>query len=103
MKCLLLSFCLYATMFNTAWAHTWYVLGGGNSAGNGSRSQPFNSLQQAENASSPGETIFVLPSQVALDGGIQLKDDQKLVGLGPEVTKASSTTAHARVTNSTGQ
>ena len=103
MKRLLFSCCLYAMMCNTAWAHTWYVLGGGNPAGNGSQSQPFNSLHQVENASSPGDTIFVLPSQVALDGGIQLKDDQKLVGLGPEVTKAPSTTAHARATNSTGQ
>src|SRR5262249_55453487 len=103
MQRFLLSCCLYATLCNTAWAQTWYVLGGGNPAGNGSRSHPFHSLQQAENASSPGDTIFVLPSQVALDGGIQLQEDQKLVGLGPQVTTASATTAHARVTNSTDQ
>jgi hypothetical protein len=59
--------------------------------GDGAKNKPFNALQQAEAASLPGDTIYILPSPAAdvLDGGIQLKDGQKLLGEGPAVTRAA--------------
>jgi hypothetical protein len=58
--------------------------------GNGSRSRPFTTLEQVENASKAGDIIRVVPSSRALDGGIQLKDGQRLIGLGDAVTKAGT-------------
>ena len=51
--------------------------------GNGSKNRPFTSLDQVEAASAAGDTIYVLQSQGVLDGGIQLKDGQRLIGSGP--------------------
>ncbi|MDX1498176.1 MAG: hypothetical protein R3352_11515, partial [Salinisphaeraceae bacterium] len=56
--------------------------------GDGSRTAPFDSLQALEAASAPGDTLIILPSPVevpALDGGIQLKSGQRLLGDGPSV------------------
>lgn len=80
-------------------AKEWYVQAGSTAPWNGTTSQPFNSLAQVEAASAPGDEIFVLPSSDTLDGGIQLKDDQKLIGLGPKVTKAPLPADHAKITN----
>jgi hypothetical protein len=71
-------------------ASTWYVNADAAAGGNGSRSRPFATLEQVETASRPGDTVRVLPSTRPLDGGIQLKDGQRLIGLGDPVTKAES-------------
>lgn len=71
----------------------------------GARNRPFASLADAEAASGPGDVIMVLhvpAARPALDGGITLKDCQKLLGTGPPVTTASANAARAKITNSTG-
>ena len=80
-------------------AATWYVKAGAPLPGDGSRNRPFGTLAQVEAASGPGDTIYVLQSQDALDGGIQLKDGQSLIGLGPKVTLANPHSARAKITN----
>jgi hypothetical protein len=67
-------------------AATWYVKADASSGGDGTRSRPFATLEQVEKASQPGDTIRVLPSTRPLDGGIQLKDSQRLIGDGDAVT-----------------
>lgn len=67
---------------------TWYVSAGSPSGGDGSRTQPFDTLHEVEEASSPGDTIVVLPAPLSvppLDGGIALKVGQRLIGGGPPV------------------
>ncbi|WP_050760870.1 hypothetical protein [Aeromicrobium marinum] len=65
---------------------SWYVQGGSAAGGSGAVDSPFGSLAEAEAASAPGDTIVVLPSPKVLDGGIELKPGQRLVGEGPSVT-----------------
>src|ERR1041384_989466 len=81
-------------------ASTWYVRADAGAGGNGSRSRPFATLEQVETASKPGDVIRVVPSPRPLDGGIQLKDGQRLIGLGDPVTQAG-TGARPTVTNTT--
>ena len=66
-------------------ASTWYVKADAAAGGNGSRSRPFATLEQVETASKTGDIIRVVPSSRALDSGIQLKDSQRLIGLGDYV------------------
>src|SRR6267142_345027 len=80
-------------------ASTWYVKADAAAGGNGSRSRPFATLEQVEAASQPGDTIRVLPSMRPLDGGIQLKDSQRLTGLGDPVTRAAASSARPTITN----
>jgi hypothetical protein len=80
-------------------ASIWYVKADAAADGNGSRGRPFATLQQVETASQPGDTIRVLPSMRPLDGGIQLKDGQRLMGLGDQVTKAAASSARPTITN----
>ena len=80
-------------------ASTWYVQADAAAGGNGSRGRPFATLEQVEAASQPGDTIRVLPSARPLDGGIQLKDGQRLIGLGDPVTKAAPGGARPTITN----
>lgn len=86
----------------TSQAAEWYVRAKAKDGGTGTRNQPFSSLYQAESASQPGDTIYILQSPAAdvLDGGIQLKDGQRLIGLGPNVTRANAHSARATLTNS---
>ena len=93
-----------AGLMTTAHAADWYVKAAAKSGGNGFKNKPFNSLGDAEAASGPGDTIYIRqsPSHTLLDGSIVLKPDQKLIGLGPDVTIASVNAAAARVTNSAG-
>jgi len=82
---------------------TWYVKASAGAGGDGSEGQPFNSLQTVEQKSEPGDTIIVLacPADIpALDGGIALKDGQKLLGSGPDVTLDDPAAAQAKITNS---
>jgi len=80
-------------------ASTWYVKADAAAGGNGSRDRPFATLEQVEGASRPGDTVRVLPSMRPLDGGIQLKDGQRLVGLGDPVVKATTSGARPTITN----
>ena len=82
-------------------AADWYVKAAASAGGNGGRNRPFSSLQEVETASAAGDTIFVLqsPSGQVLNGGIQLKDGQRLIGLGPKVTEAAPNSARAKLTN----
>jgi hypothetical protein len=82
-------------------AATWYVKADAASGGDGSRSRPFATLEQVEKASQPGDTIRVLPSSRPLEGGIQLKDNQRLIGDGDAVTKAAAGGARPTITNTT--
>jgi hypothetical protein len=82
-------------------AATWYVRADAAAGGDGSRNRPFATLAQVEQASQPGDTIRVLPSTRPLDGGIQLKDNQRLVGDGDPVTKAQAGGARPTITNTT--
>ena len=81
-------------------ARDWYVKAKA-SGGNGDKGSPFDSLQQVEAVSQPGDTIFILQSPAAdvLDGGIQLKDDQKLIGTGFSVTSSNPQWVRAKLTN----
>jgi hypothetical protein len=80
-------------------ASTWYVKADAAAGGTGSRSRPFATLEQVEAASQPGDTIRVMPSMRPLDGGIQLKDSQRLTGLGDPVTRAAASAARPTITN----
>jgi hypothetical protein len=80
-------------------ASTWYVKADAATGGNGSRSRPFATLEQVEAGSQPGDTIRVLPSMRPLDGGIQLKDGQRLIGIGDPVTQATASGARPTITN----
>ena len=79
-------------------ASAWYVNADAAPGGNGSRGRPFTTLEQVENASKPGDIIRIVPSSRALDGGLQLKDSQRLIGLGDAVTKPA-TGAGPTITN----
>ena len=80
-------------------ASTWYVQADAAGGGNGSRNRPFATLEQVEAMSRPGDTLRVLPSMRPLDGGIQLKDGQRLIGLGDPVTKTGASGARPTITN----
>jgi len=56
-------------------------------------------LAQVEAASGPGDTIYILQSTKALDGGIVLKDGQRLIGKG-KTRMGRQTTCNSRITNS---
>ena len=81
-------------------ASTWYVKADAAAGGDGSRGRPFATLAQVETASKPGDVIRIVPSPRALDGGIHLKDGQRLIGLGDPVTRPG-TGARPTVTNTT--
>ncbi|MBI3048049.1 MAG: hypothetical protein HYY76_07025 [Acidobacteria bacterium] len=67
-------------------AATWHVKADAAPGGDGSRARPFATLEEVENASRPGDTIRVLPATRPLGRGIQLKDNQRLIGDGDAVT-----------------
>lgn len=74
---------------------SWFVQAG--ATGDGTNVEhPTGSLESIERRSAAGDRIFVLPSDVALDGGIALKVGQRLVGLvragrKPIITNSDST------------
>ena len=79
----------------------WFVRAGATAEGVGSESRPFAALGDIERCSPPGAAIVVLeaPEGAApLDGGIKLKDRQKLTGA--ELPPGSGRAA--RLTNTTG-
>jgi hypothetical protein len=93
--------CLSLVLFTASAsdAATWFVKAGARHPGKGTFFRPFSSLDQVEAASGPGDTIFVLASHGVLDGGIRLKDRQKLVGLSWPVVFADDDSARAKITN----
>jgi len=99
---ILLAFVCVFSAAGMSWANTWFVKADARPRGHGSIVGPFNSLQDVEHYSLPGDTIFVLPSQSALDGGIQLKDGQQLVGLGLPVALDKAHGAEPLITNTSG-
>ena len=71
----------------------WYVSASASLGGDGSIQAPFNTLAAVQQASGPGDTIFVVPSPIQnapLDGGIALKPGQRLIGAGPPVVGAAA-------------
>ena len=80
-------------------AADWYVKADAPQSGDGTRRRPFTSLEQVEAASAAGDTIYVIQSQEALDGGLQLKNGQRLIGLGPKVTVSNPNSVRAKITN----
>ena len=98
-RAVLAAICLMSMAGASEAASTWYVQADAAAGGNGSRSRPFATLEQVEGASRAGDTVRVLPSTRPLDGGIQLKDGQRLIGLGNPVIKAAATGARPTITN----
>ncbi len=81
-----------------------YVKAAASPGGDGSKCNPYNTLEEAEANSVDGDTIYVLPSPAnfVLDGQIVLKPGQKIIGKGPRVTQVPQNAAGARITNTTG-
>src|SRR5688572_13765580 len=80
---------------------TWYVRAGAGPGGEGTRGSPFGDLAQVEAASDPGDRIVVLRaarSAGTLDGGIELKRGQRLIGAGPPVARGDERERAPRLT-----
>ncbi|GAA1592849.1 hypothetical protein GCM10009764_14840 [Nocardia ninae] len=79
---------------------TWYVSATAMAGGNGTEATPFNTLQAVQQASGDGDTIVVLAAPLGtppLDGGIALKQGQRLLGRhdpGGVAAVANTTTAN---------
>jgi hypothetical protein len=81
----------------------WFVQAGASGTATGAKDHPFGSLADIERCAPAGATIVVLPQGAAapaLDGGIRLKDRQKL--LGAEAAGSARGTPSARLTNTGG-
>jgi hypothetical protein len=78
---------------------TWYVEATAAVHGDGTAQHPFATLSAVQRASHPGDTIRVLPSLTALDGGIVLQRGQRLVGAGPPVGALPPGSAAPTLTN----
>lgn len=87
--------------------HVWYVDNTADAAtADGSRAAPFARLALAESTSVPGDAIFVFAgdgTSRGLDGGIVLKDGQRLIGEGAGLAAAGIPAGAApHLTNSRG-
>jgi hypothetical protein len=83
-------------------AATYYVSAQAPANGNGSMARPFSSLEAVERASGAGDAIIVLPSAstvAPLDGGIELKPHQRLIGGGPAVIGREPNADAPRIAN----
>jgi hypothetical protein len=69
----------------------WYVKATAKPGGTGALWAPFDDLASVQKASKPGQIIMVLPSAAALDGGIELKRGQQLIGAGRPVAGRTKT------------
>ena len=58
----------------------WYVEADARHDGNGTKNRPFRTLQEVEDHSSPGDTIFVYAGSGSYGGGIALDANQQLIG-----------------------
>jgi hypothetical protein len=79
-------------------SRTWYVQAGATTSA-GTALKPFGTLAQVEHSTRTGDSIVVLPATGALDGGLQLKPNQTLLGSGGSVLSAGSVAP--RLTNTT--
>ena len=77
----------------------WFVRAGAAGEGIGTQPRPFGSLADVERCAPAGATITVLPASRPLDGGIRLKDRQKLLGSEPP---RGTVVPSPRVTNTSG-
>lgn len=77
----ILAACFAATsVYSKSPPNNWFVQAG--AAGDGKRAtSPMGSTMALEKVSGTGDTIFLLPSDTALDGGLALKSGQTLIGL----------------------
>ncbi|PYE12287.1 hypothetical protein DFR67_12310 [Williamsia limnetica] len=78
---------------------TWHVRAGASGGGDGSERSPFASLAAVQKASGPDDTIVVDPARSPLDGGILLKQGQRLIGGGAPVVGADPNSPRPRLTN----
>jgi len=78
---------------------TWYVGANATAGGSGTLARPFRTLAAVQNASRAGDTIRVLAANRALQGGIQLKPGQRIIGTGPAVTKLAEASPAPTITN----
>ncbi|MDP6095055.1 MAG: DUF1565 domain-containing protein [Gammaproteobacteria bacterium] len=83
----------------------YYVTTGADSNGDGSRLEPFNAIAQAEAASAPGDTIYLISvaSTDVVNGGIVLKPRQKLIGVGPDGKLLENVNDRIRMSNTTAK
>ena len=81
---------------------TLYVQAGAPADGAGTKRSPLSSLAAVESASRPTDNIFVLPSEGTLDGGLELKPRQRLLGQGPTVTSLPEEQPAPAITNTSG-
>jgi hypothetical protein len=77
----------------------WFVRAGAAGEGIGTQRVPFGSLADIERCAPAGATITVLPSSMPLDGGIRLKDLQRLLG---SESPRGNVIPSPRITNTTG-
>jgi hypothetical protein len=77
----------------------WFVHGGAADGGVGTQPRPFRSLADVERCAPAGATITVLPSSTPLDGGIRLKDRQRLLG---SESPRGTVNPSSRMTNTAG-
>ena len=66
LQALLIALCLGSTA-TIAWAETYFVAPYGNTSGNGSRSDPLQSIQEALERAKPGDTIELAPGRYFQD------------------------------------
>lgn len=59
--------------------------------GDGSEASPYKTLAEAQ-ADTTWETLYVLPGSAPLDGGITLRNNTRIVGVGPSVTSITLST-----------
>ncbi|MDT0595257.1 hypothetical protein [Glaciecola petra] len=90
---LLVIFLVSASVQAKLSADIWFVKAGADGDGR-SIASPTGSLIVIENISNIGDTIFVLPSDSSLDGGIALKSRQSLIGLTEAGRKPSITNSN---------
>src|ERR671931_2626104 len=79
---------------------SWFVSATVGGPGDGTRAAPFDDLADVERASRPGDRIVVLAaprSAAPLDGGVDLKAGQRLIGArgkGHRLASLTNTTDH---------
>ncbi len=83
-------------------ANEFYVSADAQPGGDGSQPSPFLRLAEAESVAAAGDTIFLLASRQdkILDGGIELKPGQKLLGVGANGQLQDRSGERVKLTNS---
>ena len=86
-------------------ADSIYVSASAEIGGNGTSASPFRMLSDAERASEPGDTIFLIAQNITdvIDGHISLKPGQKLLGMLPDGRVSEDVELRVKLTNSSTQ